>query len=319
MAETGSYMRNQQNGGRRRGRGGPRPPDGGPGNAPRPPMGNRMDQRGRGNAAQMLEKYKNMARDATMQGDRITAEYYHQFADHYFRVLNENRPRFEEQRPRHSQNWQDREDEGTASDRDDDRGYTDGGDAPERGYAPANRDAERAYAQPNREPSERDRADGGGRERDYREGRREQGDRAYRNEDRDTPPRETPAREPINRETSERRREGADRERPARSEERPFRGNDRPQRAEARVPESDDAIALDVLPPSLTRSARVEADSAPPAPRRGRPPREPRVEAAPVAEPAAAASTVEEEAAPRRRRRPRADPPSDAELSLENV
>jgi hypothetical protein len=33
-----------------------------------------------------------------MAGDRVTTEYYLQFADHYFRVLNENRARFEEQR-----------------------------------------------------------------------------------------------------------------------------------------------------------------------------------------------------------------------------
>jgi hypothetical protein len=62
--------------------------------------GNRQDNRQRGNAAQLLEKYKSMARDAQLAGDRVQTEYYLQFADHYFRVLSESRARFEEQRPR---------------------------------------------------------------------------------------------------------------------------------------------------------------------------------------------------------------------------
>ncbi len=39
-----------------------------------------------------------MARDAQLAGDRVQSEYYLQFADHYFRVLSENRARFEDQR-----------------------------------------------------------------------------------------------------------------------------------------------------------------------------------------------------------------------------
>lgn len=66
----------------------------------RPDAGNRTDARQRGNANQLHEKYKNLARDAQMQGDRVTAEYYLQFADHYFRVLNEHRARQEEYRER---------------------------------------------------------------------------------------------------------------------------------------------------------------------------------------------------------------------------
>jgi len=89
-------INNRQNG-RRRGRGGQQARNGQPGG---PDRGNRVDNRARGNAAQLLEKYKNLARDAQMQGDRVNTEYYLQFADHYFRVLNENRARFEEQRPR---------------------------------------------------------------------------------------------------------------------------------------------------------------------------------------------------------------------------
>jgi hypothetical protein len=84
---------NNRQGGRRRGRGGQRPQgiSGGGG-------GNRQDNRQRGNAAQLLEKYKSMARDAQLAGDRVQTEYYLQFADHYFRVLSESRVRFDEQR-----------------------------------------------------------------------------------------------------------------------------------------------------------------------------------------------------------------------------
>lgn len=82
-------MINNRQGGRRRGRGGPRGQNLG---------GNRQDNRQRGNAAQLLEKYKNMARDAQLAGDRVQSEYYLQFAEHYFRVLGENRSRFDEQR-----------------------------------------------------------------------------------------------------------------------------------------------------------------------------------------------------------------------------
>jgi Domain of unknown function (DUF4167) len=83
---------NNRQGGRRRGRGGQRP-QGMPGNA----GVNRQDNRQRGNAAQLLEKYKSLARDAQLAGDRIQTEYYLQYADHYFRVLEDNRSRFEEQ------------------------------------------------------------------------------------------------------------------------------------------------------------------------------------------------------------------------------
>ena len=96
-------MNNRQNG-RRRGRGGQQARNGQPGG---PDRGNRLDNRARGNAAQLLEKYKNLARDAQMQGDRVSTENYLQFADHYFRVLNENRARFEEQRPRQQADYRD--------------------------------------------------------------------------------------------------------------------------------------------------------------------------------------------------------------------
>ena len=99
-------MINNRQGGRRRGRGGQRGQN--LGGQP----GNRQDNRQRGNAAQLLEKYKSMARDAQLAGDRVQTEYYLQFADHYFRVLGENRARFEEQNPRRSRDEEMDEDEG---------------------------------------------------------------------------------------------------------------------------------------------------------------------------------------------------------------
>lgn len=70
---------------------------------------NRIDSRARGNAPQLLEKYKKMAEDAHRNGDRVTAEYYFQHADHYFRVIADTRARTEEQRPRRDDRWQDNE------------------------------------------------------------------------------------------------------------------------------------------------------------------------------------------------------------------
>jgi hypothetical protein len=97
---------NNRQGGRRRGRGGQRGQN--LGGQP----GNRQDNRQRGNAAQLLEKYKSMARDAQLAGDRVQTEYYLQYADHYFRVLSESRARFEEQNPRRHRDEDMDEDEG---------------------------------------------------------------------------------------------------------------------------------------------------------------------------------------------------------------
>ena len=90
-------MINNRQAGRRRGRGGQQQrSQGNPGRGQ--DNGNRIDNRARGNASQLHEKYKTLARDSQMQGDRVNTEYYLQFADHYFRVLAETRSRFEENR-----------------------------------------------------------------------------------------------------------------------------------------------------------------------------------------------------------------------------
>lgn len=59
---------------------------------------NRIDSRARGNAPQMLDKFKKLAQDAHHNGDRVQMEYYLQFADHYFRVIADNKARVDETR-----------------------------------------------------------------------------------------------------------------------------------------------------------------------------------------------------------------------------
>lgn len=91
-------------------------------------MGNRNEVRVRGNAHQLLEKYKQLARDASMQGDRVSAEYYLQYADHYYRVLNEFRARQEEQQARQQNNSGGGNQSRSRDDRDE-RDYRDGNDS----------------------------------------------------------------------------------------------------------------------------------------------------------------------------------------------
>jgi hypothetical protein len=62
-------------------------------NPNRPPNRNQIfdssgpDVRVRGNAHQVFDKYQALAREAASQGDRIAAEAYWQYADHYFRTI----------------------------------------------------------------------------------------------------------------------------------------------------------------------------------------------------------------------------------------
>lgn len=100
-----SLLNNRQPG-RRRGRAGGQRPQGNGGRGQE--QGNRVDNRARGNAPQLLEKYKSLARDAQMQGDRVMTETYLQYADHYFRVVAETRARYEEAN-RGRDDWQEGE------------------------------------------------------------------------------------------------------------------------------------------------------------------------------------------------------------------
>src|SRR6476620_8930694 len=62
-------------------------------NPNRPPNRNQIfdssgpDVRVRGNAHQVFDKYQALAREAAASGDRIMAEAYWQYADHYYRVI----------------------------------------------------------------------------------------------------------------------------------------------------------------------------------------------------------------------------------------
>jgi hypothetical protein len=62
-------------------------------NPNRPPNRNQIfdssgpDVRVRGNAHQVFDKYQALAREAAASGDRIMAEAYWQYADHYFRLI----------------------------------------------------------------------------------------------------------------------------------------------------------------------------------------------------------------------------------------
>src|SRR5215813_7091209 len=62
-------------------------------NPNRPPNRNQIfdssgpDVRVRGNAHQVFDKYQALAREAGASGDRIMAEAYWQYADHYYRVI----------------------------------------------------------------------------------------------------------------------------------------------------------------------------------------------------------------------------------------
>lgn len=48
---------------------------------------NGPDVRVRGTAHQIYEKYQALAREATASGDRIQAESYYQYAEHYYRII----------------------------------------------------------------------------------------------------------------------------------------------------------------------------------------------------------------------------------------
>jgi len=80
-------MKQAQNARQQRGR--PSSRQGGKSN--RGPGNHRNEQKIRGNPKQLVEKYQNQARECLQAGDRMQAEYYFQFAEHYYRVLNENR------------------------------------------------------------------------------------------------------------------------------------------------------------------------------------------------------------------------------------
>lgn len=207
-------MNNNRGNNRRRGRGNNRPQNGGQ-------QLNRIDSRARGNAPQLLEKYRKLAQDAHMNGDRVQAEYYLQFADHYFRVIADTRQRQEEQRARQNggERWQDQ-------DMDDD-----GGDFSVEGDFPA---FDRPVSNRREREDREDRPERGERH----EGRREREDRSREDRSREDRPREDRPREDRQRDERSRDDRG-DRNEGRRDNNRRFdRNRNRDAEAEAPVEET---------------------------------------------------------------------------------
>lgn len=267
-----SNRNSSNNNNRRRGRGN-RNQGGGGGQ-----QQNRIDSRSRGNAPQMLDKYKKLAQDAQHNGDRVQAEYYLQFADHYFRVIADNKARQDEGRSRRDERDFDDDDNGDAGG--DDTGETradrgERGDRGERSGEDRSRDDRGAAGQRNarRPRARRDEQDGPSRgaegeaftpeenpfARDDRDDRDDRPARAER-----APRAERPERTPR----AERSDDGEQAERrPARRRAAPRADGDAPTEAPA-------AFDAAVLPPSISvAAASGDGDAAPKAglkPRRRR-------------------------------------------------
>ncbi|MEC8516030.1 MAG: DUF4167 domain-containing protein [Pseudomonadota bacterium] len=64
---------------------------------------NGPDVKLRGNAQQLNEKYMALAHDAAAAGERITAEAYTQFADHYYRLHQAAIDAAEERKAQHAE------------------------------------------------------------------------------------------------------------------------------------------------------------------------------------------------------------------------
>ncbi len=64
------------------------------------------DLRIRGTAQQLFEKYLQLGRDASSSGDRVMAESYFQYAEHYFRIVNAINQASQQQAPQQHQGGQ---------------------------------------------------------------------------------------------------------------------------------------------------------------------------------------------------------------------
>lgn len=270
-------MNNNRGNNRRRGRGNNNRQQGGQ-------QTNWIDSRARGNAPQLLEKYKKLAHDAHLNGDRVQEEYYLQFADHYFRVIADQRQRQEELRgPRREERPYEYG-----------YGYDNDGDSD---YEPVADRAPRVERDSRPQPVEDDDATPA-----------DDGNRAQPDGNRSI---YEPVENPFVREP----RGGA----PEKARNKPRR-RDREERAadapnsvaEAEQPQPSFDISSS-LPPSISGKEEREEDAKP---LRARPGRKPRAAAAPAgAEPVAPAAPVsaevQPEEKPRARRRPRKAAASD--------
>ncbi|MES2755402.1 MAG: DUF4167 domain-containing protein [Pseudomonadota bacterium] len=266
---------NRQQNGRRRGRGGQQRQGGGGGGQGGRDTGNRIDSRARGNAAQLLEKYKSLARDAQMHGDRVNTEYYLQFADHYFRVVSEQRGRFEDQTPQQRRGTHD-------FDQDDEFEGEDGAEGAIEQPQPQARDAQQqGNREQGRDGQQRDgqNRDGQNRDGQNRDGQQRDGQRRYEPGERgngyepraDRAPRDG-ARDQgrdQNRERSEPRADVPAEGVAYASEGEPIAEVARPRRPRAprrdEAPTSDGGFDIDRLPPSFAPPAAAAAPAPAPA------------------------------------------------------
>jgi hypothetical protein len=269
---------NNRQAGRRRGRGGNNNGGGQGGGGQRQGRsdnGNRIDNRARGNAAQLLEKYKNLASDAQRQGDRVATETYLQFADHYFRVIADQRGRFDDQPQRRQRDEFD-------NDGDDD--FADEGEPIRAGEQPMEARTERQDRQAqDRQGNERQGSDRQGNDRQGQERfeRQERGDRQDRPERQERAERQDrPERAPRQDRADRQDNPGRDRDEQVpqaaqgeRFERRPRR-DDRPT---AEIGGQHRADAIETGEPLDARAEQVldaDAPLAAPARRRGRPRRD---------------------------------------------
>lgn len=219
--ETDFPLNNQRSNNRRRGRGNNR--GGGGGN-----QSNRIDSRARGNAPQMLEKYKKLANDAALNDDRVQTEYYLQFADHYFRVIADIKAQKDEQRPK----------------REGDRDQNDGdGDDDDNNDRDNDRDEERGRKSRSRSRRGNDSDDNGDR---HEERGRKSRSRSDRGSDGDG---EDDDREPS-----------SDNDGDNSANENPFqRGNRRKSRAGTQGNDAGDSLDPGTLPPAISRDDKDDA------------------------------------------------------------
>jgi hypothetical protein len=232
LLNTRQNNNNNNNNNRRRGRGRP-PQGGGGGNSSRQDNGSRIDNRSRNNAPQMLEKYKNMARDAQTQGDRVLTEYYLQFADHYYRIVAESRARYEEQR-RQRGDWSEDGEEG-------DGGYNADGDMGNEGDQDRQSNYQERQSNYQDRPSNNQDRQGGNQDRPSGNQDRQAGNQANNPE--------RPRRERT--------------ERPDRNE-RFSSGRGRRNEADGNEAEAPAEIDASVLPPSLGFASAMSETSAMP-------------------------------------------------------
>ena len=291
-------INNRQQNGRRRGRGGNNGGNGGPrqGGQGRPDNGNRIDSRARGNANQLFEKYKNLAGEAQRQGDRVNTEYYLQFADHYFRVIADQRGRFEDNsQPKRQQPFDLNDDDDYGDEGEPIRaGEQDGGDQREQqGQARGDQQRDDRGNRDDR-PQRRDRQDGEQRQARQWEDRGNRDDRGQqRDGNRDDRPQQ--------REERAAREDRPQRDDRSQRDDRPQR-EDRVRRPRFETAEQPVEVAgqrrADPLAEGENLQERteavLEADAPAPRPRRGRPRRDAQPEgeaapqtAAPVAAPVA--------------------------------